>query len=104
MGLWSSRNKVAVPRQPSKAVGWAIAQGISSRGKIAEVTGLQRATVDLIIDRMERTGELRRESIGGMCPGGGCSSCGMSTSGTCAGSSTGGGPVALVLTRRPNNG
>nr|WP_162933284.1 FeoC-like transcriptional regulator [Corynebacterium lactis] len=83
----------------------AIARGISSRRKIAEVTGLQRATVDLILDRMEATGALKRESIGGMCPGGGCSNCGMSASGsgTCASSGAGSsnGPVALVLTRRP---
>lgn len=103
MGLFSSRKEVPVRRQPSEAVQDAIAQGISSRHKICEITGLQRATVDLILDRMELTGQLRRESLGGMCPGGGCSNCGMSDSGTCTGSSSNSGPVALVLTRRPHS-
>lgn len=105
MGLFSSlntRKKAQSPRPPAEAVHDAIAQGISSRRKIAEATGLQTATVDLILDRMERTGALRRESLGGMCPGGGCSSCGMSTAGSCAGGSSNKGPVALVLTSRPD--
>lgn len=106
MGLFSSlgtRKKAEASRQPAEAVQEAIAQGISSRRKIAEMTGLQPTTVDLILERMERTGQLRRESLGGMCPGGGCSSCGMSTSGTCAGGTSNNGPVALVLTRRPSS-
>lgn len=108
MGLFSSRGsrgsrqQAGPTQQPAEAVQEAISQGISSRRKIAEMTGLQPTTVDLILERMERTGQLRRESLGGMCPGGGCSSCGMSTSGTCAGGTANNGPVALVLTRRPN--
>lgn len=101
MGLFRARKNTTVTRRPSEAVQDAIAQGISSRRKICEITGLQRATVDLILDRMEHTGQLRRESLGGMCPGGGCSNCGMPDSGTCAGGSSNSGPVALVLTRRP---
>lgn len=86
---------------PSAAVREAIAAGISSRSAIASRTGLRRETVDIIIERLERSGALRREALGGMCSGGGCSSCEHSTGGACAGSvSQNTGPVALVLTRR----
>lgn len=104
MGLFGSRKKATTAAQPSEAVQQAIAQGISSRSKIAEVTGLQRTTVDLILDRMERTGQLRREAIGGMCLGNLCASCGMNDAGSCAGGNANNGPVALVLTRRPSFG
>lgn len=103
MGLFTTKKAPRGKRLPAKAVQDAIAQGISSRRKICEITGLQRATVDLILDRLEQTGQLRRESLGGMCPGGGCSNCGMSESGTCAGGGSNSGPVALVLTRGPHS-
>lgn len=104
-----SSNSPAAPsptQKPAEAVKGAIAAGISSRRKIAEVTGLRATTVDLILERLEANGSLRRENLGGMCPGGGCSNCGMSEAGTCASGDSGAanGPVALVLTRRPGIG
>lgn len=103
------RNQRQSDLSPKEAVTEAISRGLSSRTDIARKTGLRRDTVDLIIDRMERTGQLRREALGAMCSGGGCSSCEHSASagGGCstAANSSGGsrGPVSLVLQRRPSS-
>ena len=80
---------------PTESVRDAIAQGISSRSTIAQRTGLRRETVDLIIDRLERSGSLRRESLGGMCAGGGCSSCQHKSGGGCWGADPKFGPCCV---------
>lgn len=99
------QSQTATALSPTEAVTDAIRQGIISRAKIANRTGLRPETVDLILDRMERSGRLRREALGAMCGGGGCSSCEHSAAGGgCATATSGGsarGPVSLVLQRRP---
>lgn len=82
----------------------AIASGAVDRSRIAENTGLARTTVDASIEHLERMGWLTKKPLGTSCPGGGCSSCplGKADGGAGCGSHIGGtGPVALVLTRRP---
>lgn len=96
---------------PQAAVRAAIAEGVASRTAIARRTGLAPATVDAVIDHLERTGALRREQLASSCPSGGCGGCAMAQAagGGCPSESTGGadgkgsrrrGPVALVLMRR----
>lgn len=97
-------NRAAAPASPMAAVRRCIADGVASRAAIARATGLERTTVDAVIDHLERTGALRRERLASSCPSGGCSGCGMAQSagGTCPSESGAArGPVALVLSRRP---
>jgi len=82
----------------------AIASGAVDCSRIAENTGLARTTVDAPLEHLERMGWLTEKPLGTSCPGGGCSSCplGKADGGAGCGSHIGGtGPVALVLTRRP---
>ncbi len=93
---------------PQAAVRAAIAEGVASRIAIARRTGLAPATVDAIIDHLERTGALRREQLASSCPASGCGGCAMAqgAGGSCPSGSAGEkgarrrGPIALVLTRR----
>lgn len=96
----------APSRSPLAAVRQAIADGEVSRTDIAARTGLTRATVDAVIEHLERTGALRRERMASSCPSSGCGGCAHATAdGSACSSSRNGagtrGPVALVLTHRP---
>lgn len=85
---------------PSELVTEAIASGVASRAGLAERTGLNPGTIDLILDRLERTGALQREQLSG-CAEGGCGSCAHNDacSGPSAVGGPGRGPVLLTLTR-----
>ncbi|WP_235840552.1 FeoC-like transcriptional regulator [Corynebacterium liangguodongii] len=74
----------------------AIRGGALGREDIARRTGLERTTVDAVIERLEAMGQLTRERLGASCPTTGCGSC--SSNGAC---SLQRGPVSLVLGRRP---
>lgn len=78
------------------AVMAAIRGGATGRADIAARAGLERTTVDAVIERLEAMGQLRREGLNSSCAAGGCGSC--SSNGAC---SIQQGPVALVLGRRP---
>ncbi|WP_291313257.1 FeoC-like transcriptional regulator [Corynebacterium sp. UBA2622] len=80
---------------PMSAVMAAIREGATGRADIARRTGLERTTVDAVIERLEAMGQLRREGLNSSCDAGGCGSC--SSNGSC---SIQQGPVALVLGRR----
>lgn len=87
--------------RPMQAVVAAIRDGARSRADIRRVTGLTDSTVDAVVHHLERTGHLTLEELGSSCAGGNCSSCiAAAASGmTCADRPKG--PVALVLTKRP---
>ena len=75
----------------------AIRAGATGRADIVRRTGLTRATVDAVIERLEAMGQLRREGLNSTCAAGGCGSC--SSNDAC---SIQQGPVALVLGVRPS--
>lgn len=89
---------------PTEAVKQAVVRGCASRAEIAAETGLAAGVVELVMDHLERSGELRRETLSS-CPSGGCGSC--DSSGACSGSGrsvASRGPVLLKLTARPKEG
>ncbi len=59
---------------PTLLVKDAMAHGAASREAIARRTKLHSGTVDLILERLERSGEIYRELLS-TCAAGGCSSC-----------------------------
>ncbi|MEX3504165.1 FeoC-like transcriptional regulator [Corynebacterium sp. LK2510] len=81
---------------PMSAVMNEIRAGAAGRGVIAQRTGLNRSTVDAVIERLEAMGQLRREGLNASCAAGGCGAC--PSNGVC---SIQQGPVALVLGTQP---
>lgn len=81
---------------PIEQVRSAILGGTTSAKNIARETGLGEGTVQLILEHLERSGALVRETLSS-CPSSGCGSCGQSTG--CSGASSSRGPVLLKLTK-----
>lgn len=77
-----------------RAVMSAIEAGAVSRADIAVRAGLRRETVDVVVEKLEALGHLKREHLQDSCAGG-CGGCAVK--GACQASK---GPVALVLGRR----
>ena len=97
----STDSRVPGASNPVAAVRDAIAGGTTSRVGIAQATGLEPGTVDLIMDHLLATGELVKEMLSSCAAsgGGGCGGCEAASS--CAAPPTAGrGPVLLKLTRR----
>lgn len=88
-----------MPASPIQAVQEAIESGVRSRVAIAQETGLEPGTVDLVLEHLTASGVLDMEPLGS-CPSGGCGSC--SSASACAGPSNTRGPVLLKL-RRPED-
>lgn len=92
--------------RPMEAVVDAIRAGARSRAEIRDRTGLSPSTVDAVVHHLQRVGRLTLEEIGSACAGGNCSSCvAAAPNGGCASANRTdgrGGPVALVLTKRPD--
>lgn len=81
---------------PTEQVSGAILTGMTSVGDIARHTGLAQGTVELILEHLERSGALQRETLSS-CPSSGCGACGQATG--CSGASGSRGPVLLKLTK-----
>lgn len=94
----STDSRVPGALTPVAAVRDAIAGGTTSRAGIAQATGLELGTVDLVIEHLRASGELKAETLSA-CGAGGCGSC-PSSSGCVANTGTGRGPVLLTLQRR----
>lgn len=67
---------------PVNAVCTAIARGYGDVGGIATLTGLEPATVEMVLDHLRQTGRLSYEPLGG-CEDTACSCCAIR--GNCAG-------------------
>ncbi|QGU02640.1 hypothetical protein CKALI_08920 [Corynebacterium kalinowskii] len=81
---------------PTEKVREAILSGVTTVERIASKTGLRQGTVQLILEDLELSGGLVRESLSS-CPSSGCGSCGQSTG--CSGAQGSRGPVLLKLTQ-----
>nr|WP_083984359.1 FeoC-like transcriptional regulator [Corynebacterium epidermidicanis] len=84
---------------PSEQIKSAIRSGCTSRPEIARKTGLSPSTVELVMEHLERSGELVRESLSS-CPSSGCGSCTANTGCSGAANPQGRGPVLLQLRKR----
>lgn len=86
---------------PSEQVRAAIVGGFSRPDDIAKRTGLGVGTVQLILDHLERSGDLVRDSLAS-CPSSGCGSCRQATG--CSGAGGMKGPRGAVLLKLTNPG
>lgn len=110
MGMFGKKKRRPAPAEgeasqlrPMESVVAAIRGGARSRAEIREITGLRPSTVDAVVHHLQRVGTLTLEEIGSSCSGGACSSCvAAAPNGGCVSANRTNGPVALVLTKRPD--
>ncbi|MEJ5929209.1 FeoC-like transcriptional regulator [Corynebacterium sp. H128] len=81
---------------PTELVRNAILAGCASREEISRRSGLGAGTVELVMENLERSGGLVRETLSS-CSASGCGSCGQSTG--CSGAAGVRGPVLLKLVK-----
>ena len=77
----------------------AHAMGAVTRKEIRVITGLDSDIVDLCVDLLVASGEIRPTELKGACTVGGCNSCGEDS--TCHPREGSQGPVTLTITKRP---
>lgn len=77
----------------------AHAMGAVTRKEIRVLTGLDADIVDLCVDLLVSSGEIKPTELKGACTVGGCSSCGEDS--TCHPRENNTGPVTLSITKRP---
>jgi hypothetical protein len=73
--------------------------GAVTRKEIRVLTGLDADIVDLCVDLLVSSGEIKPTELKGACTVGGCNSCGEDS--TCHPRENNAGPVTLSITRRP---
>ena len=74
--------------------------GAITRKEIRVLTGLDEDIVDLCVDLLVSSGEIKPTELKGACTVGGCNSCGEDS--TCHPRENTAGPVSLTLTKKPN--
>ena len=74
--------------------------GAITRKEIRVLTGLDEDIVDLCVDLLDSSGEIKPTELKGACTVGGCNSCGEDS--TCHPRENTAGPVSLTLTKKPN--
>ena len=74
--------------------------GAITRKEIRVLTGLDEDIVDLCVDLLVSSGEIKPAELKGACTVGGCNSCGEDS--TCHPRENTAGPVSLTLTKKPN--
>ena len=74
--------------------------GAITRKEIRVLTGLDEDIVDLCVDLLVTSGEIKPTELKGACTVGGCNSCGEDS--TCHPRENTAGPVSLTLTKKPN--
>jgi hypothetical protein len=72
--------------------------GAATRKEIRVITGLDADIVDLCVDLLVVSGEIRPTELKGACTVGGCSSCGEDS--TCHPREANQGPVTITITKR----
>ncbi|MDQ5973640.1 MAG: hypothetical protein QG661_849 [Actinomycetota bacterium] len=85
---------------PLSATLSAIEQGATTRGAIAQRTGLDPDVVDAAVEHLLRIGKATSPSLKTACPSGGCSGCGSPTGSGCA-TTAAPGPVAVTIRPAP---
>jgi hypothetical protein len=73
--------------------------GAITRKEIRVLTGLDEDIVDLCVDLLVTSGEIKPTELKGACTVGGCNSCGEDT--TCHPRENSSGPVTLSISKRP---
>lgn len=76
----------------------AHAMGAITRKEIRVVTGLEEDIVDLCVDLLVNSGEIKPTELKGACTVGGCNSCGEDS--TCHPRENSVGPVLLTIGRK----
>ena len=74
--------------------------GAITRKEIRVLTGLDEDIVDLCVDLLVSSGEIKPTELKGACTVGGCNSCGEDS--TCHPRENTAGPVSLTLSKKPN--
>ena len=74
--------------------------GAITRKEIRVLTGLDEDIVDLCVDLLVTSGEIKPTELKGACTVGGCNSCGEDS--TCHPRENTAGPVSLTLSKKPN--
>lgn len=74
--------------------------GAITRKEIRVFTGLDEDIVDLCVDLLVSSGEIKPTELKGACTVGGCNSCGEDS--TCHPRENTAGPVMLTLSKKPN--
>lgn len=77
----------------------AHAMGAITRKEIRVLTGLDEDIVDLCVDLLVNSGEIRPTELKGACTVGGCNSCGEDS--TCHPRENNPGPVPLTIGKKP---
>ncbi|MFM1909975.1 MAG: hypothetical protein RLZZ545_673 [Actinomycetota bacterium] len=73
--------------------------GAVTRKELRVITGLDADIVDLCVDLMISSGEIKPTELKGACTVGGCNSCGEDS--TCHPRENHAGPVTLNISKRP---